>query len=178
VPLDNEVSNWTVDKSNPKTANQRAMVGTTKDEVELWVDGGATAFFMAPYTPKLFLWQNYVNTSLPIAPDGANVSLFVLQLPSAEQANGLYSALLTVSDYTRKKDTPDDWKPTTPVLGAESRIQDTATQWWVNFHQNEFYVEVFLDPSAGPAPDFTPGNEVLKNEAIRFAKAIADRISK
>jgi hypothetical protein len=43
-------------------------------------------------------------------------------------------------------------------------------------HQDLFYVEVQLYPSSGPAPDYTPGNADLKNEALRFAQAIASSI--
>jgi hypothetical protein len=61
-------------------------------------------------------------------------------------------------------------------VGAESRIEDTGSAWWVNFHQGAFYVEVVLSPSTGPAPDYAPGNPATKAEAIRFAQAVASAI--
>ena len=150
------------------------MTATTKAQAVRLIDGGAAPFYKAPYTPKMFLWQNYVNTTLPAAPDGANLVLYILEMPSVAQASGLYTDLLQASDYTRQSGTPDDWQgPTTPPLGAESRIENNVTTWWINFHQDVFYVEVQLSPSFGPPPDSTPGNVDLKNEAMRFAQAIA-----
>jgi hypothetical protein len=97
--------------------------------------------------------------------------VYIWAMPSADQASGLYTALLKESEYS------GDWEqPTSPPLGTESRIRDTNTAWWVNFHQDVFYVEVFLSPSYGPAPDYTPGNADLKAEALGFAKAIASKI--
>jgi hypothetical protein len=71
---------------------------------------------------------------------------------------------------------PDDWGPTTPTVGTESRIQDTASQWWINFHQDVFYVEVLLAPSFGPPPDWAPANADTKQETLRFAQAVASKI--
>jgi hypothetical protein len=48
--------------------------------------------------------------------------------------------------------------------------------WWINFHQDVLYVEVRLDPSYGPAPDYVPGNPATKAEALRFVRAVASRI--
>jgi hypothetical protein len=61
-------------------------------------------------------------------------------------------------------------------MGDDSRIQDTGTAWWVNFRKKAFYVEVLLAPSYGPPPDYAIGDADLKNEALRFAQAIASRI--
>jgi hypothetical protein len=97
-------------------------------------------------------------------------------MPSVDQASGLYTAVLPLSEYARKANTPDDWKPTTPAVGEASRIQDDGSHWWINFHKGVFYVEIKLDPSAGPAPDYTPGNADTKAEAVKFAKAVADRM--
>jgi hypothetical protein len=176
VPMDNTVPNWTVDQAHNKTPGSRAMTATTLEGTLALIDGGAEPFFMAPFTPKMFIWQNYQNATLPKAPAGAYVVLRILDMPSADQASGLYTALLTQGDYARKAGTPDDWQPTSPRIGTESRIQDTATQWWINFHQGEFYVEVILDPSSGPAPDYTPSDPDLKQAAITFAQAIASKI--
>jgi hypothetical protein len=177
VPLDNALSGWTVDQAHNKPQGARAMTATTAQEAVDLIDGAAAPFYKAPYTPKEFLWQNYLNATLPAAPPnpnnpvGASVVLYILQMPSADQASGLYTALLTESEYAGH-----DWQPTSPPVGTESRIEDTVVSWWVNFHQDVFYVEVFLSPSYGPPPDFTPGNADLKNEAIRFAQAIASKI--
>jgi hypothetical protein len=176
VPLDNGVSGWRVDRTGNPSGTGQPMTATTEQEAVALIDGGAEAFYMAPYTPRVFAWQNYVNSTLPAAPDGARLRLYVLQMPSADQAAGLYTAVLQLAEYSRKSGTPDDWQPTSPPVGAESRIQDTATSWWVNFHQDVFYVEVNLDPSYGPAPDYTPGNASTKAEAIRFAQAVAAAI--
>jgi len=155
------------------------MSATTEQEATALIDGGAAPFYKAPYTPKLFLWQNYINSTLPAAPPpkGASLMVYILQMPSVEQASGLYTAVLQGSEYSRKSGTPDDWQdPITPPLGADSRIQDTGTQWWINFHQDVFYVEVMLAPSFGPAPDYTIGDPDLKQEVIRFAQAIASKM--
>jgi hypothetical protein len=176
VPLDNTVSNWLVDQSSSKTPGARAMTAATLKEAVGLIDGGAEPFYLAPFAPKLFLWQNYINTTLPKAPDGAHVSLRILQMPSKDQAQQLYTALLQQSDYARKAGTSDDWQATSPPMGAESRIQDTTSQWWINFHDDVFYVEVLLDPSTGPAPEYTPGDTDLKQETIRFAQVVADSI--
>jgi len=176
VPLDNDVSGWTVDRVHAKDPNARAMTGTTVKEVEALIDGGADPFFMEPYKPKMFLWQNYMSSSVAAAPDGATLAIFILQMPSADQASGLYTALLDISEYARKSGTPDDWQPTSPILGDGSRIQDTGTSWWINFHKGEFYVEVIMDPSYGPPPDYKIGDPDLKKECYRFAEALASKI--
>jgi len=182
APVDNTVSGWTVDKVHNKGGGAQPMIATTKDDAIGLIDGGAAPFYKDPFTPKEFLWQNYVNATLPAAPPskdnpvGASLVLYILQMPSADQASGLYSALLNESEYTGNKGTPDDWQPTSPLLGTESRIEDTRTAWWINFHQGVFYVEVMLTPSYGPGPDFTPANADLKQEAFRFAQTIASNM--
>ena len=174
--VDNTLSGWTIDRAHNKNADGSPMTGATKEGAEGLIDGAANPFYLDPYTPKLFLWQLYVNTALSAAPDGAHVDLYILEMPSAEQASGLYASLLQYSEYARKLGTPDDWKPPSPPMGTSSRIQDTASSWWINFHQDVFYVEVSLDPSSGPAPDYVPGNPATKAEALRFARAVASRI--
>jgi hypothetical protein len=176
APGDNTVSGWKVDKDANKNPDAQPMTGATKKEVEGLIDGAASPFFIDPNIPKMFVWQNYTNTTLPAAPDGAEIVMYILEMPSADQAAGLYSAVLKLSEYARKQGTDDDWKTTDPLLGAESRIQNTSSQWWVNFHKGVFYVEVSMTPSTGPAPDYTPGNADTKKAAISFAKAIADQI--
>ena len=97
-------------------------------------------------------------------------------MPSADQASGLYTAVLPLSEYARKAGTSEDWKPTTPTVGDASRIEDDGSHWWINFHKGVFYVEIKLDPSTGPAPDYTPSDPDTKIEAVRFAQAVADKM--
>jgi len=184
VPADNEVSGWAVDLAHSKNKDGKPMTAFKCDDpsidpkdpdlISMLIDGGATPFCVDSYRPKLFAWQNYTNDALPSAPDGAQLWVYVSQYASADDAAGLYTAVLKLSDYARKQGTPDDWKPST--MGTESRIQDTGAQWWINFHKGPFYVEVWLFPSAGPAPDYTPGDATLKAEAVRFATAMANKI--
>jgi hypothetical protein len=179
VPVDDTVSGWTVNESIVKSPGARAMTASNQKEAVALIDGAAAPFYKAPYAPKLFLWQNYVNQTLPAAPppEGAALTLYILQMPSTDQASGLYTALLQESDYTRWVGTDQDWQdPTTPPLGDDSRIQDNGTSWWINFHQDVFYVEVMLSPSYGAPPDYTPGDPDLKAEALRFAQAVAAKM--
>jgi hypothetical protein len=173
VPVDNGVSGWTVDISHNKNGSAQPMTATTKDEAIGLIDGAAAPFYRDPYTAKEFVWQNYVNASMPAAPPpkGAGVIVYVWQMQSADMASGVYTALLQESEYSGA------WQPTSPPLGTESRIEDTNTAWWVNFHKDAFYVEVFLSPSFGPeSSGWIPGNADLKAEALRFANAIASKI--
>jgi len=176
VPQDNDVSGWTADQEHSKTPGSRAMTATTKQDAVGLIDGGADPFYRDPFTPKQFLWQNYVNDSLAAAPSGAWIMLYILEMPSAEQASGLYASLLKESDYARKAGTSEDWQPTSPLLGAESRIQDTNSSWWINFHQGVYYVEVQLGPSSGPPPEYTRSDPDLKQECFRFAQTVASGI--
>jgi hypothetical protein len=176
VPLDNDLPGWIVDKALARDPNARAMTATTQKQVEGLIDGGAEDYFQGPNLPKMFLWQNYLNSTLSAAPEGANAKLYVFQLASAEAAKGFFEQLLTVSDYKMKAGTPDDWTTASSSLGDGSRIQDTASQWWINFHKGAFYVEVLMDPSYGPPPDYALGDPNTKAEALRFAEAIASRI--
>jgi hypothetical protein len=178
VPRDNAVPGWTVDQSNAKTKGMVAATGTTEPVVEGLIDGAAADFFAAPYAPKLFAWQNYVNPTLVqptagYAPDGATASLYIIEMPSADQASGLYASLLSVSLYTRR-----EWQdPTTPAVGTGSRIQNTGTDWWINFYKGNFYVEVKVTPSQGPPPDYLPTDlESTKAEAFLFAQAVANKM--
>jgi hypothetical protein len=177
VPRSNDVSGWTVDPNNPTTASVVAKTATTEVAVEGLIDGAAADFFADPYAPSNFAWQNYANSTLADAPDGARVTLYIIELPSAEQASGLYASLREASLYTRKVGTPEDWQdPTTPLVGNGSRIQDTGDTWWINFHKGNYYVEVNMFPSAGPAPDYMPGNANTKAEAFAFAQAVAAKM--
>jgi hypothetical protein len=182
IPVDNTVSGWTIDTGSNIGGSTKAMTGATLEEGGKLIDGGIEPFYSDGFTPKLFIWQNYKNGSLPDAPVdkdnplGAAISLYVFQMPSAQQASGMYKNLLKYSEYTRKSGTTDDWKDTSPVVGDGARIQDSGADWWINFYKGIYYVEIKLTPSNGPAPDFTPGNENLKKESMRFAQALASKL--
>ncbi len=173
VPVDNTVPGWTV------TDNAPPLVASTKEEGMKLIDGGIEGFYKDGYEPKMVLWQNYENSTLPDAPvdsynpKGATISLYVLEMPSADKASGLFSNLRKYSEYNPRT----EWKePTDPPLGDGSRIQDTTSEWWINFYKGVYYAEVSLGPSTGPAPEFAPGNENLKKEAMRFAQAVASKL--
>ena len=177
VPAENDLPGWTVDKTANKGGTAQPMSGVSKLDVENLIDGAASPFFNAPNIPRLFVWQNYINSTIAAAqPEGAQLYVYVLEMPSADLAKGLYTSVLTLSEYNRKEGTSEDWKAISPSLGTESRMEDTGSQWWINFHQGVYYVEVKLSPSNGPAPEYLPGNIDLKNEAIKFARAIASKI--
>jgi hypothetical protein len=173
VPVDNTVSGWTVtDKAPPITAS-------TKEEGMLLIDGGIEGFYKDGYAPKMVLWQNYENSTLSDAPvdqynpKGATISLYVLEMPSEDKASGLFANLRKYSEYNPRT----EWKePTDPPVGAGSRIQDTNQAWWINFYKGVYYAEISFSPSTGPAPEYKPGNENLKKEAIRFAQAVASKL--
>jgi hypothetical protein len=55
-------------------------------------------------------------------------------------------------------------------------MTDTGDHWWINFYKGNFYVEVNLFTSQGPAPDYTTGLQSTKAAAIAFAQAIAAKI--
>jgi hypothetical protein len=173
VPKANEVTSWTIDPTNDKTSGLVAATATTELAVEGFIDGAAADFFNG-FTPVQFAWQNYINTTLPTsdAPDGATAALYVLQMPDAAQASGLYASLVSANLYSGKT-----WvDPSSPVIGLRSRIADTGDHWWINFYKGNFYVEVNLSPSAGPKPDYTPSLPSTKAAAIAFAQAIAAKI--
>ncbi len=152
-----------------------AAISTSETGTEGLIDGGCENYYQEPYIPKTFLWQNYVNSTLAFAPDDATVKLYVFEMTSEEQAKGIYTAILQRPNYASRTGMPDDWQATSPPVGAESRVQDTGSQWWVNFHQGVFYVEV-LGPSYGPPPDLPPACADNRQEAVRFAQAVASKI--
>jgi hypothetical protein len=182
IPASNAVAGWKTDNSNFNLANGPA-TATTQLATQALIDGASADFFAAPYAPVLFAWQNYLNTSIATAdttngtpdgqfPNGAAVTLYVLQMPSAAQASGLYGSLVNASLYAGKNWT----EPSSPKVGTDSRIADTNTNWWINFYQGDFYVEVSMGPSYSPPPDYTPGNAVNKAAAFAFATAVAGKI--
>ena len=177
-----DVSGWKFDAINSKTANGAA-TATTEPDTEALIDGAAAEFFAAPYTPVLFAWETYVNASMTTAdttspawdkqyPNGAKLDLKILQMPSAAQAAGLYASLPATSLYVGKSWT----EPSSPKVGTGSRVTDTNTDWWINFYQGNFYVEVKMGPSYSPPPDYNPGNTVTQTAAFAFAAAVAGKI--
>jgi hypothetical protein len=176
VPLDQAVSGWTVDQAKNKQPGERAMTAATETQAGALIDGGFENYYQEPNIPKMFLYQNYTNSTLAAAPEGATLRLYIFEMSSVDQAKGIYTAILQRPNYSTRAGMEGDWAPTEPIVGTESRFQDTGSQWWINFHQDVFYVELLLDPSAGPAPDFTPGNTDTKQESVRFAQAIASKI--
>jgi hypothetical protein len=176
LPGDNAVSGWTVDTEANKGGTAQPMTAHTwmgtEDSVVGLIDGHADYWSQSSATLKLFVWQNYKNSSLPtLSGDQASIVLYVLQMASADQASEFYDWLVVRqgTDYT----SPNNWKATDPTLGTKSRIEDTNTRWWVNLCKDEFYIEVAMDPSFGP--DFVASNPDLKKEALRFAEEVARR---
>jgi hypothetical protein len=176
VPRDQTVSGWTIDRTNSKTGGKVAATAVGEIETESLIDGGCENYYQDPYMPKMFLWQNYVNATLASAPDGATVKLYVFEMPSEEQAKGIFTAILQRPNYAGRTGMPNDWQATAPAVGSESRVQDTGSQWWVNFHSGVFYVEVLLGPSYGPPPDYPEADTDNRQEAVRFAQGVASKI--
>ena len=178
VPVNNTIAGWTVDSSNSKTAGQVAALATNVIDTTNLIDGAAADFFAAPYSPVTFAWQNYLNASLesPIPPSaggpGATLKLYILQMPSAAQASGLYASLLGDNYYA------STWTdPTSPTVGTKSRITDSGTDWWINFYKGVYYVEVRMSPSFGPADaGYPPSDPTLEAAAMDFAVAVAAKM--
>ena len=166
-------SGWAVDNSNSKTAGMVAATATTEKGVEDLIDGAAADFFAAPNSPQNFAWQNYVDASLPSAVSstvvGSTLKLYILQMPSADQCATLYASLLTANLYVGNTWTD----PTSPVIGSKSRITDSGTDWWINFCKDNYYTEVRMTPSYGPAPDYALSDPNQKAAAMAFAQAVA-----
>ena len=175
VPRNNAVAGWRIDPSVPTTANRIAAVATTQMEAENLIDGASANFYAPPATPTMFAWQNYVNPSLPSPmgdATGSRLSLYLLQMPTPQQACDLYTSLWQSSLYVA-----NTWaQPTSPALGTASRITDSGTDWWINFCKGSYYVEVRMSPSYGPAPDYAPSDPSQKQAAMAFATAVAARM--
>jgi hypothetical protein len=174
IPRDHAVAGWTIDPANPITYGRVAAVATTEAETENLIDGAAADFFTGSFTPVTFVWQDYVNRTVvdAPAPSYAAVSLYILQMHSAAQASGLYGYLATTPLYQGRTWT----EPTSPLVGTESRIADTGDHWWINFYKGDYYVEVSLSPSYGPAPSYAIGDINTKVAAMTFAQAVANKI--
>jgi hypothetical protein len=165
---------WKVDITPPNMGSVK--VASTYQGVEDLIDGAAADFFASPYNPLFFGMQFYFDPFLPSpygSTDnrGAELKLYVLQMPSAAQAAGLYKSLLSTSLY-RAGGTV--WEPlTVPVIGDGARISNTGGDWWINFYRCNYYVEVRLTPSYGPPPDYAENDPKQKAGAIAFASAVA-----
>lgn len=182
IPKDSEIAGWKIDSTNPNLAHGVASAKTQLDTENL-IDGASADFFAAPNTPVLFAWQNYLNATMSTAdtttgtpdqqfPKGATVTLYVIQMPSASQASGLYGSLAAANLYVGKT-----WiDPSDPKVGDGSRIADTGDHWWINFYKGNYYVEVSLGPSYDPPPSYAAGNAVTKTAAFAFAAAVAAKI--
>jgi hypothetical protein len=173
-PRNNTIPGWTVDRNNSLTASRVAATATSETDTEALIDGAAAAFFAAPHVPLTFAWQNYVSTTVTDAPgpDYATLSLYVLQMANAEQASALYTSLLTDPLHAART-----WiEPSSPLIGASSRLADTGDHWWINFYKDNCYVEISLSPSYGPAPDYTVGDANTKAAAVTFSQAVASKM--
>jgi hypothetical protein len=184
IPANNAIAGWALDNSNSNLANGPA-TATTQQGTQDLIDGASADFFAAPNKPVQFAWQDYLNTTISTAdtstspptpnqyfPKGATATIYVLQMPSAAQASGLYASLPSASLYVGKTWTD----PSSPKVGDGSRIADTGDHWWINFYKGNFYVEVSIGPSYGPGPTFATGNTVTRDAAYAFAQAIAAKI--
>ncbi len=173
-PQNNTVPGWTVDPNNSKTAGRVAATARTESDTENLIDGASAGFFAGANAPMTFAWQNYVNGTMPDAPapNYATVSLYVMQMASAEEAYGLYTSLPTVPLYSG----PTWSEPSSPLIGTDSRIADTGDHWWINFYKGNCYVEVSLSPSYGPAPDYTPEDTSTRAAAVTFSQAVASKM--
>ena len=180
IPQDNTVSGWLVDTSSTNAAaGEVAATATTEEQATtgLGLDGASEPFY-AGFTPVIFAMQNYVNTSLDepgcataAFPDCHALMLFVVQMSSADQAASLYTSVLSSQLYAAGT---NPWEtPTTPLVGTNSRIDDTGTQWWINFYKGIYYVQVKMTPSYATTANTA---DQSKAEALRFATAVASKM--
>jgi hypothetical protein len=152
-------------------AGEVAALATTEDEATyfpvLGIDGAAKPFYENPVgAPTNFALQNYVSSTLN-APDGYTLLLYVMQMPSPAAAAGLYSYLPTSGEPFYKK----TWEePTMPLVGAQSRIINTGSTWWINFYKGVYYVEIQLSSNGGGTG---PTSTAAKSAAIDFATTLA-----
>jgi hypothetical protein len=167
VPGDGTITGWVRNPSEPKVANKAAAIATTVTEAVDLIDGGADPWYAPPYTPNVFAWQNYMNTTVN-PPDGYTVKMYILQMPTAAQATALYASLVdgTHSLYTS---TPEPFAEMSPAVGDASRIVNSGIDWWINFRKGAYYCEIFL----GYAEKTDMAG---KQQAIDFVTAIAAKM--
>jgi hypothetical protein len=165
IPRDNTVTGWVVDPSEPKVAGKVAAIATTQTAAVDYIDGGADPFYSASFTPSVFAWQNYMNSTVN-PPDGYTVKLYVLQLPSVAQATALYDSLI---DGTHSLYSTNTWADTSPVIGDRARITNSGTDWWINFRKGVYYSEVRL--TYAEKTDL-----VGQQQTVSFATAVAAKM--
>lgn len=174
-PRGGEIAGWSIDQTSAKTKGVVAATGTDEASTEALIDGASADFFKSPSTPVMFGVQNYVNTTLANAPadgTGVKIKLYILQMPSPAQASGLYTSLSSATLYS-----PYTWTdPSSPVVGDHSRVTNATDTWWINFYKGVYYGEVWLTPSYGPAPDYTPGDAQAEAAAFAFANAVVAKM--
>jgi len=138
VPVDNAVTGWVLDPSEPKVAGKVAAIATTQTAAVDLIDGGADPFYGASFAPTVFAWQNYMNSTVN-PPDGYTLILYVLQMPSVAQATALYDSLV---DGTHSLYSTNTW--TDASVGDKARITNSGTDWWINFRKGTYYSQVRL----------------------------------
>lgn len=87
VPGSGEVSGWTYDPGQVKTATGPGIATDLTGATDL-IDGGAAAFFTPNYSATGFAWENYIN-------DTYKLELQVWQMASVANVTQLYTDLLT-----------------------------------------------------------------------------------
>ncbi|MBN2575191.1 MAG: hypothetical protein JXP73_11570 [Deltaproteobacteria bacterium] len=143
VPGDGTVGGWVRDPSDPLVANKAAAIAVTMQEAVDLIDGGADPYYQPPaFSPNVFAWQNYKNTTVN-PPDGYTIKMYILQMPTADQAAALYGALVDGS-HSLYSSTPEPWTDMSPAIGDASRIVNSGIDWWINFRKGVYYGEVFL----------------------------------
>jgi hypothetical protein len=168
MPADNAVTGWVRDPSEPKVANKVAAIALTLTEAVDLIDGGADPFYEPPaFSPNVFGWQNYINSSVN-PPDGYTLRLYVLQMPSAAQATALYDALVDGS-HSLYSNPSIAWTDMSPPVGDKARITNSLTDWWINFRKGVYYCEVRL--TYAESTDL-----VGKQQTIDFATAVASKM--
>ena len=89
VPGNGEVSSWTYDPGQVKTATGPGVATDATGATDL-IDGGAAAFFTSNYSATGFAWENYVNGNYKL-------ELQIWQMASVANAKQVYGDLLTSS---------------------------------------------------------------------------------
>jgi hypothetical protein len=87
VPGSGEVSGWTYDPGQVKTATGPGTATELNGATDL-IDGGAAPFFTPNYSATGFAWENYINGNYKL-------ELQVWQMASVANATQLYTDLLT-----------------------------------------------------------------------------------
>jgi hypothetical protein len=139
------------------------------------MDGGAMGFYANPDgAPTTAAVQDYVNATL-IAPVVYQMQVWVMQMPSATAASGLYAYL--PSPACTEPFYKVTWEePTSPMVGTQSRIINPGTQWWINFYKGTYYVELFLASDDGNISTMGSSTTAAKAAVIDFATKLAAKM--